>query len=446
MTTPPPAKTTTTPVVPPPAATTTTTPAVTPPPPPKTTTTAPAPPKAATTTAPAPAPAHAGGPTPSSPPAVAQVVQQGRQLVGSVGSWAGSGAIAYGTQWYRCDASGAHCKSIRGATKSTYTLVAADVGQTLGFTVRASDAGGTTAAYASLVGPVAAASAGLVSTGQPLVTGTASVGGTVQVSSGGWTQAPASLGYQWVRCNANGRLCVPIAGATGASYVVTAEDAGHALAALVHATLGAAAQDALSTATAPAGVGPKVTVGPGVTGPVQQGRQLVGSVGSWAGSGAIAYGTQWYRCDASGAHCKSIHGATKSTYTLVAADVGQTLGFTVRASDAGGTTAAYASLVGPVAAASAGLVSTGQPLVTGTASVGGTVQVSSGGWTQAPASLGYQWVRCNANGRLCVPIAGATGASYVVTAEDAGHALAALVLTGTDAAAPAALSTAAGVP
>ena len=324
--------------------------------------------------------------------------------------------------------------------------MAADVGQTLGFTVRASDAGGTTAAYASLVGPVAAASAGLVSTGQPLVTGTASVGGTVQVSSGGWTQAPASLGYQWVRCNANGRLCVPIAGATGASYVVTAEDAGHALAALVHATLGAAAQDALSTATAPAGVGPKVTVGPGVTGPVQQGRQLVGSVGSWAGSGAIAYGTQWYRCDASGAHCKSIHGATKSTYTLVAADVGQTLGFAVRASDAGGTTAAYASLVGPVAAASAGLVSTGQPLVTGTASVGGTVQVSSGGWTQAPASLGYQWVRCNANGRLCVPIAGATGASYVVTAEDAGHALAALVLTGTDAAAPAALSTAAGVP
>jgi hypothetical protein len=38
---------------------------------------------------------------------------------------------------------------------------------------------------------------------------------------------------------------------------------------------------------------------------------------------------------------------------------------------------------------------------------------------------------------LCVPIAGATGASYVVTAADAGHALAALVLTGTDAAAPA---------
>jgi hypothetical protein len=94
-----------------------------------------------------PAPAPVGGPTPSSPPAIAQVVQQGRQLVGSVGSWAGSGAIAYGTQWYRCDASGAHCKSIHGATKSTYTLVAADVGQTLGFAVRASDAGGTTAAY-----------------------------------------------------------------------------------------------------------------------------------------------------------------------------------------------------------------------------------------------------------------------------------------------------------
>ena len=81
----------------------------------------------------------------------------------------------------------------------------------------------------------------------------------MQVSSGGWTQAPASLGYQWERCNANGRLCVPIAGATGASYVVHAEDAGHALAALVHATLGAAAPGCTQrTATAPAAVpGPR---------------------------------------------------------------------------------------------------------------------------------------------------------------------------------------------
>jgi hypothetical protein len=371
------------------------------------------------------------GPLSSAPPVVAVVVQQGRQLTGAVGSWFGSDRIKYAYRWYRCDTVGAHCAVVHGATSRTYTLVAKDVGRTLGFAVRATDKTGTTNAYASLVGPVARPTAKLVSTGQPTITGMPKEGQTLQVSAGSWSPIPAMVGYQWQRCNANGRLCKPLPGATASTYVVTAADTGHALLALVHATAGAASQDVVSVAT-PAVVsaqttGPSSRALPTVAGTSQQGKQLTGSTGNWSGSGAIGYGYQWYRCDAAGAHCSSVHGATRPTYTLVARDVGYTLGFAVHATDATGTATAYASLVGPVAGAAATLVSTAQPTIAGLARQGQTLKVSDGSWNQAPASLTYAWQRCNPNGRLCVPIAGATAATYAVTAADAGHALLTLV-------------------
>jgi hypothetical protein len=400
------------------------------------------------------APAVAGaeavtGPLSSAPPTVAVVIQQGKQLTGAVGSWSGSGAIKFAYQWYRCDTSGAHCTSIHGAKSRTYTLVAKDVGQTIGFGVRATDRSGTTNAYASLVGPIAGLTARLVSTGQPTVTGVPKEGQTLQVSAGSWSPSPAVIGYQWQRCNPNGRLCKPLPGATASTYAVTAADTGHSLLAVVHATAGAASQDAVSVAT-PAVVGaqrigPSSRALPTVAGTIQQGKKLTGSTGSWSGAGTIGYGYQWYRCDAAGAHCSSVHGATRPTYRLVARDVGQTLGYAVHATDATGTATAYVSLVGPVAAAGATLVSTAQPTIAGVARQGQTLQVSAGSWNQKPASLAYAWQSCNPNGRLCVPIAGATAATYAVTAADAGHALLVVVEAQANGVAQATLSVATAV-
>ncbi len=389
------------------------------------------------------------GPLSSAPPLVAVVVQQGRQLTGAIGSWSGSGAITYRYQWYRCDRTGAQCKSIHGASNRTYTLAAKDVGRTIGFGVRATDRTGTRKAYASLVGPVAGPAARLVSTGQPTVTGVPKEGQTLQVSAGSWSPTPATVAYQWQRCNPNGRLCKPIRGATANTYAVKPADTGHALLAVVHATVGTASQDAVSVAT-PAVVtalttGPSSRALPTVAGTSQQGKKLSGSTGTWSGSGVVAYGYQWYRCDAAGAHCKSVHGATRPTYTLVAKDVGQTLGFAVHATDATGTATAYVSLVGPVAGADATLVPTAQPTIAGVAGLGKTIQVSDGRWNRKPASLTYAWQRCNPNGRLCTPIAGATAATYAVTAADAGHALVALVQAQANGVAQASLSVAAVV-
>jgi hypothetical protein len=397
--------------------------------------------------APAPEPAPAPGPTPapgpapvdeavtgplsSAPPLVAFVIQQGKQLTGAVGSWSGAGAIKYAYQWQRCDTVGAHCTSIRGATGRTYTFVAKDVGRTIGFRVRATDKTGTTRASASLVGPVAGPRARLVSTGQPTITGVPAEGQTLQVSPGSWNVTPTTIEYQWLRCNPNGRRCEPLPGATASTYAVTAADTRHALLAVVHATAGAASQAAVSVAT-PLAVtaqttGPSSRALPTVIGMSKQGRQLTGSTGIWSGSGVVGYGYQWYRCDAAGAHCKSVRGATRPTYTLVAKDVGQTLGFAVHATDATGTATAYAKLIGPIAATSSKLVATAQPTIVGAAKLGQTLQVSEGTWNRKPDSVTYAWQRCNPNGRLCVPIAGATAGTYAVAAEDAGYTLVAVV-------------------
>jgi fibronectin type 3 domain-containing protein len=361
------------------------------------------------------------GPTSASPPSVTGSLQQGAKLTATAGTWSGTGTITYAYQWYRCDVNGAHCSSIHGATKGTYTVVVKDVGQTIGLTVRATDTTGTTAAYAPLAGLIAAPGTTPVATKQPPLSGEPIVGQGLQVEAGAWSTSPTTLTYAWLRCNVNGRLCTAVTGATTDTYNVTGVDSGHVLLAAV--TAGKQTVLSLSAGVVRVAPGPVAGGRPAVAGTLQQGRQLTATAGTWSGSGTITYAYQWYRCDASGAHCSSIHGSTKGTYTQVAADVGHTIGLTVRATDATGTTPAYSSLAGLVAAKTATLAPTVQPTLAGTASVGQALTVTPGTWSGSPTTFTYAWLRCNANGRLCTAIAGATAASYTLSADDSGHTI-----------------------
>jgi hypothetical protein len=361
------------------------------------------------------------GPTSASPPSVTGSLQQGAKLTATAGTWSGTGTITYAYQWYRCDVNGAHCSSIHGATKGTYTLVAKDVGQTIGLTVRATDTTGTTAAYAPLAGLIAAPKATPVATKQPPLSGEPIVGQGLQVEAGAWSTPPTTLTYAWLRCNVNGRLCTAVPGATTDTYSVTDLDTGHVLLAAV--TAGKQTVLSLSAGVVRAAPGPIASGQPAVAGTLQQGRQLTATAGTWSGSGTITYAYQWYRCDANGAHCSSIHGSTKGTYTQVTADVGHTIGLTVSATDSTGTTPAYSSLAGLVAAKTATLAATVQPTLAGTASVGQALTVTPGTWSGSPTTFTYAWLRCNANGRLCTAITGAIAASYTLTADDSGHTI-----------------------
>jgi hypothetical protein len=374
----------------------------------------------------------------------------GQRLTGEPGTWSGSGTLTYAYQWHRCDATGAKCALISGATGLSYKLVAKDVGQTIGLTVNVTGSSGMSSGYANLIGPVAPANATLVSTIQPVITGTTNQGQALQVGDGFWSPKPTLVSYAWQRCTQYGRACVPIPNATTNAYTAGADDVGHALVALVTATSGKATASAFSTAAVVVGAtttvtsttsstttttatgtgtgkGPTETAAPTVTGSVAAGQHLAGGFGTWSGSGTLSYAYQWHRCDTTGAHCISIHGATGAGYKLVAKDIGQTIGLTVTATDAAGKTSGYADLTGPVAPVASPLTSTTQPTISGTAKTGQILLVSNGIWTSTPTSYTYSWLRCNTNDRLCAPIAGATQATYTLVAADAAHRIVGVV-------------------
>ncbi len=77
------------------------------------------------------------------------------------------------------------------------------------------------------------------------------------------------------------------------------------------------------------------TEAPKITGSVIQGVTLSVSKGKWSGS-PNTYGYQWRRCASAGS-CVTIAGATNPTYTLQAADTGDTILANVQATNAGGS-------------------------------------------------------------------------------------------------------------
>jgi hypothetical protein len=367
----------------------------------------------------------AGGPSATSPPRVTGPLQQGKKLTAFAGTWIGSGPVALAFQWYRCDAVAAHCSSVHGATAATYTQVAKDVGHSLGLTVRATDARGTAEAYAAAAGLVTALGSKLTASAQPPLTGDAIVGSTLRIEDAAWSAKSAATTVGWLRCNANGRACVPVAGQTEPSYTVTTADTGHTLVAAETATSASAHATVLSlrTAVVATAPGPVPLAPPSVSGIARQGTRLTAAAGTWSSAGAISYAFQWYRCDAAIGHCSSVHGATKGTYTVVAKDVGATIALTVRATDTTGTTAAYAPAVGTVAAMSAPVTAPSAPVPAGDAKVGKTLTAQPPKWSTPQGAIAYAWLRCNANGRACQAIPGATKGTYVVAAADASRTL-----------------------
>jgi WD40 repeat protein len=93
--------------------------------------------RAASSGAPAPGAQGAGGshhahgsrPVNVHPPTISGTAQVGGQLAASPGSWSPA-PTSYRYKWKRCKPGG-HCRTIRGATASTYAVVATDIGSTL---------------------------------------------------------------------------------------------------------------------------------------------------------------------------------------------------------------------------------------------------------------------------------------------------------------------------
>jgi serine protease len=83
---------------------------------------------------------------------------------------------------------------------------------------------------------------------------------------------------------------------------------------------------------------PTSSAPPEIRGPARAGRRLRATTGRW--TGAESYSYQWTRCDATGAACRRIHGATDASYLVGGPDAGRRLRVTVTARSAAGAAAA----------------------------------------------------------------------------------------------------------
>jgi hypothetical protein len=105
----------------------------------------------------APGDVTAVAPTNTALPAIGGTPAVGSPLGASTGSWDGTQPISYGYQWQRCNAAGAQCANLSGATQSTYTPVKADEGRRLQVVVTATNAVGARKATSTATGLVASA-------------------------------------------------------------------------------------------------------------------------------------------------------------------------------------------------------------------------------------------------------------------------------------------------
>ena len=192
-------------------------------------------------------------------------------------------------------------------------------------------------------------------TGLPTISGTAQQGQTLSASTGSWSGSPTGYAYQWQDCDSGGANCIPIAGATSATYLLAAADVGHTIRVQVTASNSDGSAAATSAATAAVvGLPPANIDLPSISGTAQQGQTLSASTGSWSGS-PTGYAYQWRDCDSGGGSCAAIAGATSSSYLLAAADVGHTIRVQVTASNgAGSSTPASSAATAAVAAAASG--------------------------------------------------------------------------------------------
>ncbi|MBI2245841.1 MAG: hypothetical protein HYU55_18490 [Nocardioides sp.] len=241
----------------------------------------------------------------------------------------------------------------------------------------------------------------------PQLSGPPEVGFQLTCFTGSWSGSPQAFERNWLRDGA------PIAGATGATYLLTAADAGTQISCRVRADSEAGTSEWVTTAavtiggSGPVATAPVNTVPPAISGTAAVGQTLSCSQGTWSGS-PTGYGYQWRRDGA------AISGATGTTYVVTATDSGRALTCTVTASNSSGSVPQTSA---PVTVTADSPVNTVPPIVSGSANIGEALTCLPGAWSGSGVSYEYAWKRNN----VAIPLA--TWSSYTILSEDVGASL-----------------------
>ena len=312
----------------------------------------------------------------------------GQTLTSAADIWPGDPAVS--RQWKRCDAAGATCVDIPGATGVEYVPTDDDIGHTIRADQSATEAGLTSTVDGEVTtSPVFIPA--MAHEGQSLVTGDLAVSGHLDATptpSGcaAPKPAPTTSGNEVhfydvfaVRSLINESACVWVAHipfpnggfcfsdlvlysptldpANLASNYVADDGFGAPFSATLEP--GASAQAAIfddgmfhtcsSYGLMIGSDGPFATGRPELSGSSTAGAPVTTTNGVWNGAPAFAY--SWRRCDASGGGCVPIAGANAPSYTPTGDDVGSTLRSRVTATRAGRSASSDSEPTGVVAAA-----------------------------------------------------------------------------------------------
>jgi hypothetical protein len=281
----------------------------------------------------------------------------GEPLEAGTGEWGSAWPVTFTYQWSRCDALGANCADITGATDSRYVATGSDLGDRIQVTVTGTSAGKSASAVGQTSSTVLPARP--LALTQPTVGGAAVVGQTLTgtgatFDDGGANPANISTTSQWFRCDSDGSSCVGIGGANGVQYTPTVGDADSTLRFAQWRQTQGGIRFVSSVETGVVLGPPEPTADPTISGTAQQGQTLTASPGSWYSPlGTPTFSYSWWRCDTNGANCTPGVGSGQ-TYLVVAADVGHTLGLVVTATNSAGSGQAASALTSVVTASSSG--------------------------------------------------------------------------------------------
>ena len=345
-------------------------------------------------------------------PVVSGSLRVGGTLSATSGTWIGSPTLSY--RW-QSSSDGIIWDTISGATSPTYVLTVAHAGlyiraQVLGSKSSQASVGYVIVATTTSTAIVPALS--ITNSVAPLVSGSWSVGTTLSTSSGSWSNS-GTFGYQW-QSSSDNSTWADITNATLTTFVLTSNEASKYV--RIKVTNSTANGDGIAFSIPRNKVGsPFNTALPTLTGTLRVGSTQTVTSGTWSNT-PTAYSYQWQK-SADGISWINVSGGTNATY----APTFDVANLQIRVNVSAGNAVETATVTSAVIRNFLPPQATAIPAVTGTITVGQTLNSSPGTWPSTESGYAYQWQRSSDNGITWSNIAGATAAEYVLVTADAGY-------------------------
>ncbi len=260
-------------------------------------------------------------PIESSTPTILGTAQVGQTLTADPGKWSEGTSFMY--QWLiNGHASDDPVKS------PSFTLTPSELGDVISVTVIGSKPGYVSVSKTSE--PMAKVAAATLTAVTPTISGTAQVGQKLTANPGSWMPSPVTFSYEWLNDG------IPISGATNPTYTLSKTDMGAKISVKVTGSkFGYTTVSKTSVATTTVVGRTLKAATPTISGTAQVGKKLTADPGTWTEGTDFTY--QWL------ADGKAIKDATKSTYTLKAAQQGKAITVMVTGSKSGFTSVSKTS-------------------------------------------------------------------------------------------------------